>query len=389
MHETYLPLDAREILARLDAGEIPANWRVFRTNRKQLIGLIIGFCTTVLFIIGLLIFYLLTNFNHPPVPSKVLYIVGIMQLCFLLLTAIVSLFTWISMKDIVYVFTPFCLIRRNYKRQKKIFSVNYRDIVAICEAWNVAIVEIEGKRQRKALRCQFLEPPVDEALFTFEKMYEAFQAEKAELSLKPEASSTQIEEAISETRQPPIGYRNASRMYMLIFLGEVLFYIGVLLASTRSHFPSDFLAWTAWTIAGIACFLLTEGPILLLAIALRKRAAQLLRDERLNTESETIQTRRLLRRALSLWQFHYFLSHPMFTSLIPLCIMLFCQPLQRWLQDQIQAASHGNPLALLILALICLLNSLAVIPFIQVHRWFVHTARSTDDQQNETLPCVC
>jgi hypothetical protein len=142
----YLPLDAHKILARLDAGKIPASWRVFRTNRKQSIRLIIGFCTTVSLIVGFLLLYVLTNFDrHPPVPSDVLYGVSILQLFFLFATAIISLSTWISMKDIVSVFTPTCLVRRNYTKQKKIFSVNYRDIVEIRDGWNVAIVEIDGK----------------------------------------------------------------------------------------------------------------------------------------------------------------------------------------------------------------------------------------------------
>jgi hypothetical protein len=165
-------------------------------------------------------------------------------------------------------------------------------------------------------------------------MYEAFQAREAELTLKPETPSPQADESSPEKIQPPPGRRTTHSIPIILFLSGFLLYAGSLLAGERHRLPSNIFAWTAWTVACITCFLLTEGLILWLAIALRKRAEQLLSDERLNVEPETIQTRRLLRRAISFWRAHYVLSLPVFTFLVPLWVMTLCQPLQLWLQSQ-------------------------------------------------------
>ena len=51
---------------------------------------------------------------------------------------------------------------------------------------------------------------------------------------------------------------------------------------------------------------------------------------------------------------------------------------------QIQATGQGNYLVLLALILVCLLNSLALVPFFQVYRWFVNAACPVHDHRDET-----
>lgn len=172
---------AQEILTRVQNGDVPSIWRVFRISRKKLCTLIVSFCIITNLLLGLLMIYILGlgNFvHHPPVPSNELYVFTVIILVFISFIIFLAIFIWLNMKNTVLVLTPEGFVRGDSKKPKRILYIHYREVAAMYIDGSTVVVQPRGNTWRKKLiDCRLFESSTREVAFHLCTAYETFKAE--------------------------------------------------------------------------------------------------------------------------------------------------------------------------------------------------------------------
>lgn len=181
-NEKDLSIDNQEVLARVHENDVPSTWRIFRISQKKLIVLITGFCTAVSLIMGFLALYIFGNYDHhPPVPPDSLHAIIIILLVFILITLLLSIATWVTMKNVVLVLTPEGLIRGDCKRPKKALYIHYQNVTEMHVNGSVVMVALRRNTWwQKQVDCRLFDSPPKEVAFTLIAAYEDFKARNAQ-----------------------------------------------------------------------------------------------------------------------------------------------------------------------------------------------------------------
>lgn len=176
MNEICTYVDGEEVLTQVNSGEFPSSWHVFHVSRKKLIILISCLCAFDGLFAGFLI-YLLEGYAHfPPIPPIGIHIIIVSISMIILSSIVVSIITWVTMKNVVLVLTPFGFVRGDKEKRKKVLCINYQD-VADMFVDNSVMVELKGNRRRKKqIDCRLFDCPAREVAFSLLEAYEIFKA---------------------------------------------------------------------------------------------------------------------------------------------------------------------------------------------------------------------
>lgn len=159
---------------------------MIHASRKKLIILISSFCTFIGLFVGFLTVYL---FAHSTsfflVPRKALYeeaFYGILMvmLLFVLLTFLISLMTWVTMRNVVFVLMPEGFVRGDCIRRKKVVSIHYQNVKEMYIDGSVVILALRGAKWRKKwIDCRLFEVSTEEVAYSLLQAYEDFKARHA------------------------------------------------------------------------------------------------------------------------------------------------------------------------------------------------------------------
>jgi hypothetical protein len=172
-------------------------------------------------------------------------------------------------------------------------------------------------------------------------------------------------------------------LLLIPFIGYFIYYLilYLIISSRRAVFPSSLIEWEAWITVCVFLFVLPEGLILLISIVLRALALRIGNDARLDLEPEAEWSKRQLRWFRRLWRAFSLLSYPPLTIFAPMLVVVgVLAPSLSLLQSLIRAANHSDYQAWIVLALLWILNGLAVIPLIRIWKWFMEADYSPPDE---------
>lgn len=152
--------DAREALQQVRAGNLPADWIVFRASFKKVVGKRIALSFVLLLGVSPIAMSSLTSLPLFPVFAALL----------VLLFLALSLFLgWQAKKDAVLVITPEGFIQGNSYKPEKALRLKYRDITDIQIIGETVTVQARDNWGKQRLDCTFFTAPsrsVASALFT-------------------------------------------------------------------------------------------------------------------------------------------------------------------------------------------------------------------------------